>query len=77
MFQGRFRVHTATPETITKTGTVDGVDMQVKVDGLNVELVELNGTNTFNPVFVPAELSAALDAFTSGKTAIVTVTLED
>lgn len=73
----RYRVHSANVEKITQSATLaGGQTVNALVDGMTVELVEVDGADTLTRRFVPDDMDAAKSLFKTGAILVATITKE-
>jgi hypothetical protein len=73
----RYLVHSASVEKIQQSVTLaGGQKVDALVDGMTVELVEIDGTDTLTRRFVPADMKAAQALFKTGAVVVATLAAE-
>ena len=73
----RYLVHSAVVEKVTQAVTLaDGQKVDALVDGMTVELVEIDGSDTRTRRFVPADMKAAQALFQPGVVVVATLAAE-
>lgn len=73
----RYRVHSAVVEKVAQAVTLtSGQQVDALVDGMTVELVEIDGTDTLTRRFVPADMKAAQELFVPGGVVVATLAAE-
>jgi hypothetical protein len=73
----RYLVHSAVVEKVTQSVTLaSGQQVDALVDGMTVELVEIDGSDTLTRRFVPADMKAAQALFETGAVVVATLAPE-
>jgi len=73
MIKLKYFVHTASQEDFTAKATVAGVERDVKVPGLAVEMVSEDGSMSHTFRFVPDDMEKAVAAFEPESAFIVSI----
>lgn len=69
----KFRVNSVALEPITQEVTLEsGQKVEAQVQGLVVEMVEVDGKNTFTRRFIPADMADALELYAQDAVIVVT-----
>ncbi len=73
----RYLVHSSVVEKVNQTVTLaGGQKVDALVDGMTVELVEIDGSDTLTRRFVPADMKAAQALFEPGAVVVATLASE-
>lgn len=75
--QVRYRVNSAVVDRVSTPATLpNGQTVDAYVDGLTVEMVQIDGANTITLRFVPEDLSASQALFADGATIVADFSAE-
>lgn len=73
----RYLVHSAVVEKVTQAVTLAaGQKVDALIDGMTVELVEIDGSDTLTRRFVPEDMVAAQAMFQPGAVVVATLAME-
>lgn len=73
----RYLVHSAVVEKVQQdVALASGQKVSALVDGMTVELTEIDGSDTLTRRFVPADMKAAQALFQTGAVVVATLALE-